>query len=123
MVLNDFFTITDLHASEGKIRATLHINAAHPIFEGHFPGQPVVPGVTMMLMIRRLLETQLEDLQLQHADNVKFLVMINPEETTTVQADIMYSLNPEGRWKVTAKLFNEPTVYFKYAGTFLHKAV
>jgi hypothetical protein len=77
----------------------------------------------MMLMIRKLLETQLEALQLQHADNVKFLAMINPEETTMVQADISYSLNPEGRWKVTAKLFNETTVYFKYAGTFLHKEV
>jgi 3-hydroxyacyl-[acyl-carrier-protein] dehydratase len=123
MVLNDFFTIKDLKASEGKIQATLHINPVHPIFEGHFPDQPVVPGVTMMLMIRGLLETQLQALQLLHADNVKFLAMINPRETTNVLADISYTQTPEGNWKVTAKLFNDATVYFKYAGMFVQKAV
>jgi 3-hydroxyacyl-[acyl-carrier-protein] dehydratase len=116
MLLHEFFHIHDLEAVEGKVKASLHINPSHPIFEGHFPGQPVVPGVTMMLMVRSLLETQLQPLRLVRADNVKFLSLINPQE-------ISYVSTPEGQWKVTARLFNEPIVYFKYAGLFVDNDV
>jgi 3-hydroxyacyl-[acyl-carrier-protein] dehydratase len=123
MLLHEFFHIHDLEAVEGKVKASLHINPSHPIFEGHFPGQPVVPGVTMMLMVRSLLETQLQPLRLVRADNVKFLSLINPQETPVVQAEISYVSTPEGQWKVTARLFNEPIVYFKYAGLFVDNDV
>ena len=56
MLLNDFFTINDKVSSETEIWAELYINATHKIFEGHFPNQPVVPGVCMMQMIKEILE-------------------------------------------------------------------
>ena len=56
MLLNDFFTISDKVTSETEIWAELFINANHKIFEGHFPIQPVVPGVCMMQMVKEILE-------------------------------------------------------------------
>ena len=47
MLLNDFFTINETVRSETEIWAELLINSNHIIFEGHFPNQPVVPGVCM----------------------------------------------------------------------------
>ena len=44
MLLDDFFKIINLQQKENTFKAELEINAAHKIFEGHFPGQPVTPG-------------------------------------------------------------------------------
>ena len=36
--------------------ASLHIPAAHPAFDGHFPGQPILPGVVLLDLTQRLIE-------------------------------------------------------------------
>ncbi len=34
--------------NEAAIRRTLQIASNHPAFEGHFPGQPILPGVAVL---------------------------------------------------------------------------
>lgn len=40
---------------EGGFEAEVGFNAEHGIFGGHFPGQPIVPGVCTLTIIRELL--------------------------------------------------------------------
>jgi 3-hydroxyacyl-[acyl-carrier-protein] dehydratase len=91
-ILTDFYT---LHSSEkeenGRFIANISLNKDHDIFNGHFPGNPVTPGVCMMQIVKELTEeftgTQLF---LKSASNVKFMAIINPFETPdlTLQLDI-----------------------------------
>lgn len=37
----------------------LHIPADHPAFAGHFPGRPLVPGVLLLHLAQRAIETAL----------------------------------------------------------------
>ena len=57
MLKDDFFYIQSVSDEQGVISASLEINAAHKIFQGHFPGQPVVPGVCMVEMVKEVTET------------------------------------------------------------------
>ena len=41
----DFYTINNLQVVGTTVNAELVLNAGHSIYEGHFPGQPVTPGV------------------------------------------------------------------------------
>ena len=93
------------------LTAALTFNAGHRIFEGHFPGQPVVPGVCMMQLVRELVETYLlrGKARVTQADNLKFLTMIDPRESPTVRAEVKYEENG----KVVARFFNETTTFFK----------
>src|ERR687897_565334 len=94
MLLNDFFSVHDQHYVAGNVTATLLINKDHGILKGHFPGQPVVPGVCMMQMIKELVELQTNrDLRISEADNMKFLSIINPELNNKIQASITYIEN------------------------------
>ena len=124
MLAGDFFFITTLQQESGKISAALEINADHKIFEGHFPGQPVVPGVCMMQMVKEILEAVLEQpLRLYTADNLKFLAVIDPVETNTIQAVLKYTTAADESIQVSATFLNDSVVYFKMNGVFRNEKV
>jgi 3-hydroxyacyl-[acyl-carrier-protein] dehydratase len=119
MLLNNFFTINDLEAEGFDIKATLIIKADHKIFEGHFPGQPVVPGVCMMQMIKEVMEKVMgKKTALSKAYDMKFLSVIDPSRNNHIQSVFKYSIEPEGNMLVNATLFKDELVYFKFKGMF-----
>ncbi len=120
ILLNDFFTIDDTVNSETEIWAELRINANHKIFEGHFPNQPVVPGVCMMQMIKEILEQVIDkQTDLVQAADMKFLAVINPVENNLVHASISYASDENGAINIAASLFKDELVHFKFKGQFL----
>jgi 3-hydroxyacyl-[acyl-carrier-protein] dehydratase len=119
MLQNDFFFIRSMDAGAGAINAVLALNPAHRIFEGHFPGQPVVPGVCMVQMIKEILETVTgAETRLIQADHLKFLTMINPLITETIRAALKYTTGENGEIAVAASLLNDNTIYFKCKALF-----
>jgi len=92
MLLNNFYTISSFEFSDAKdrISARLFFNKEHPIFGGHFPGNPIVPGVCTVQIIREILEKALEkQFMLTIASNIKYLGFINPVTTSEVQFDLV----------------------------------
>ncbi|MEI6456531.1 MAG: 3-hydroxyacyl-ACP dehydratase [bacterium] len=73
--------LSDPQAPE-KFIVEVMIHPGHPVFEGHFPGNPVIPGVCQVQMVTEILEEiYRKKFRLTEADNIKFLSMINPIET------------------------------------------
>ena len=92
MLQGNFFNITAIQTEIGSAKAVIEINPAHEIFAGHFPGTPVVPGVCMMQIVKEILEDLLaKDIRLIKADHIKFLTVINPQHTISVQFDLKYT--------------------------------
>lgn len=119
MLINDFFYTRSINNEPGVVTATLEINPAHPIFNGHFPGRPVVPGVCMVQIIKELLEEALgKSLQLQKADHIKFLSLIVPGESPVIEATINYSIDSSGL-SVVAALLKGNVVCLKLRGNFV----
>ena len=94
MLSGNFFQITAF-LSTGQfpeviqIKASGKLNENHEIFKGHFPGNPVVPGVCQIQMIKELIEKALNGFfRLTESDNVKFLSMISPIKTPVVEFEI-----------------------------------
>jgi len=118
MLLNDFFTISSQEHANGTIHALVRINRDHPIFEGHFPGQPVVPGVCMLQIVREVMELQLtERLFIAEADNIKFLTVINPDQHSQIQLSISYK-REDDVFSLQASLFEGNTTFFKLKAVF-----
>ena len=119
MLLNDFFVISNTESSATEIWAEIIINANHKIFEGHFPNQPVVPGVCMMQMVKEILESGLaKATRLVSADHLKFLSVIDPQKNNTVHAETNYTLLATGDINVTARLYFNEITFFKFKGVF-----
>lgn len=119
MLLNDLYTISRFTSEEGAIEASLEIHAGHRIFEGHFPGQPVTPGVCMMQMIQEIAEKAVGcRLQLLTADDMKFLAIIDPVRNNKVEARLKIMAVDEDQLHVVASLFKDELVHFKFKGSF-----
>ncbi|MFN8242439.1 MAG: 3-hydroxyacyl-ACP dehydratase [Ferruginibacter sp.] len=116
---NDFYTISSLTDENGLLNAVLQLNAGHRIFEGHFPGQPVTPGVCMLQMVKELLEKQTGSAaRLIIALEMKFLLMIDPRVNGLIRATLQYAVDETGKAGVTASLSSEAGVHFKFKGSF-----
>lgn len=66
--------------TDESLLAMLIVAPDHRIFEGHFPGQPIVPGVCTINLIRELLEYSYgHALLFKSISQCKFTGMILPE--------------------------------------------
>ena len=120
MLAGDFFTITTITSADDNISATLQLNPAHRIFEGHFPGQPVVPGVCMIQMIKEILESAIgKKTRLIKSEQVKFLAMIDPRVDKIIKATLKYTTSHAEEFYVTASLANDTTTFLKLKGIFI----
>jgi 3-hydroxyacyl-[acyl-carrier-protein] dehydratase len=116
LLRNDLYTVTDLEYTGNNLVCRLSFNAAHDIFKGHFPGQPVVPGVCTMEAVKELLELQLQQrIMLESAGNVKFLQLITPD--LQPMAKITYT-QVDGTLQVSATLLNNDIVLFKMTASY-----
>src|SRR5690606_40023315 len=81
-LLPDFYHVEHIRSLSNNVYvAEVRLNPTHPIFDGHFPDNPVAPGVCMMQIVKELTETvEQKILFLVRASNVKFTALINPEK-------------------------------------------
>jgi 3-hydroxyacyl-[acyl-carrier-protein] dehydratase len=127
MLLNDFYRIIEEKKSEEAIPDgilkhlfyRIELNGAHSIFGGHFPGNPVVPGVCQVEMIRELLVRESGvDLILSGADNIKFLAMISPSVNPQVGVYLEVKEKAEQMTIVSGSIENDEIIFLKFRGTF-----
>ena len=121
-LLKDFYRLISIEKTGGQaLAATLELNAAHPIFKGHFPGIPVVPGVCMVQMTKELLESVLgKNTRLTVSRSIKFLHVINPLEHTTVVLRLDFKEETAGGFEANSSIASEDggLVFFKMRGRF-----
>ncbi|MBL7766641.1 MAG: hypothetical protein JNJ58_11135 [Chitinophagaceae bacterium] len=119
MLLNDFFYIHELKASEHEVLAAVSINTEHRILDGHFPAQPVVPGVCMIEMLKEVLEKSLQvKLRLETSTMIKFLTLFAPPHHTSADFLIDYVRDENGKIAVNASLRHDEIIFLKFKGIY-----
>ncbi len=103
MLKDDFYTIVEKNKTNAGFSFLVRLNEKHSIYNGHFPGQPVVPGACLLQMLIEFTEVMLErKVKFLQADELKFLVPINPIEDNILHAQVSYITGSEGKINVTA---------------------
>ncbi len=113
MLIKDFYKVTSLETTEGTTQAIIEINKDHDIFKGHFPDNPVMPGVCMMQIIKEITEGIVgKKLFMEKCVNVKFMALINPEINPVLDLELQI-LENDGIVKVKNISKFEDTVALK----------
>ncbi|MBQ9138402.1 MAG: hydroxymyristoyl-ACP dehydratase [Alistipes sp.] len=90
----NFYNIDSIAAVEDGYTATLTLAAQHPIYQGHFPSQAVVPGVCTLTIIREIIGRILQrDVHFVTIKECKYLSALIPTEGLQVVLNITITEN------------------------------
>ena len=91
------------------------------VYEGHFPGNPVAPGVCNIQMIKEIVERITgKQLLLAYIDRCKFTHLIMPEHHRELQIRIELVENRDDKpIKVIATIGRDDTEYMVFKGEFV----
>ena len=121
MFLNSLYTIKRIH-QEGdlnKISVLIKFNPSQEIFKGHFPGNPVLPGVCIVQILKEILMVKSDKkLILNYADSIKYLSFINPWVTSYVNFDMELKQVEDDNIFCSAILYFESVVFCRFKGNF-----
>ena len=118
MLVPDFYQILNFKSSDQRIEAFISLNKDHKIYKGHFPGQPDVPGVMQLQMIKELVENAKEqEFIMSDITAAKFLNMIVPSATKEIKIEIDLTELEKDQYKINAKLSENEIVFTKLKAT------
>jgi 3-hydroxymyristoyl/3-hydroxydecanoyl-(acyl carrier protein) dehydratase len=60
----------------------------HPCLEGHFPGNPIVPGTLILERVIELLEQQFPEIRINEVVTAKFIQPLRPEQSFELSAQL-----------------------------------
>lgn len=91
---NNLYIVTDRTVDGLSARYTLQLQPSCFIYQAHFPGEPITPGVCIVQIGKELVDDLLQakgmsgQTEIVKVKNVKFLSVLSPETTTSVVYDI-----------------------------------
>lgn len=113
MLIPHFYSIKEFNFTDNKLKSIIELNPEHDVFKGHFPNNPVTPGVCMLQILKELTEQATNtNLFIKECSNVKFMALINPETNPILVITI--DINPlEENFKIKASANFDETVALK----------
>ena len=118
MLIEGLYKVNEITQVNSEITATISLNPTHDIFNGHFPGNPIMPGVCMMQIVAELSTAALgKKVSLKKANQAKFLIPIIPQKNPLLDVKIKYKSNEDGSLKISASIQDSTVIFFKFKGT------
>lgn len=119
-LIDDFFKVNNHTETDGKHEFAISLNADHFIFKAHFPGNPIVPGVCQMQIVKELMEIVAErQLEIKSVKNIKYLTVLSPNETCDLNI-VLQKISIDGdAVKASATFLTEEKTYTKLSMQFV----
>lgn len=123
MSLHNFFTLKEIRKEGDKHLAAITLNPEHEIYKGHFPGNPVVPGVCLLHILKSICSDIVKKpAMLRTGDTIKYLQVINPNVATDMSWEIYVNETDEHSFNVRCITSWKGMVCFKFVGGFVSSA-
>jgi 3-hydroxyacyl-[acyl-carrier-protein] dehydratase len=118
--IEGLYTISKLsQPEENKVEAIVDINPDHDVFKGHFPTQPVLPGVVMIDILNDCLSAALKSkYRMTTAAQIKYLNVVVPTESKQLRVEIDIKRREKGLDANCTSYINGDTAHFKLKGSF-----
>ncbi len=85
LLKNHLYHVMGRTSGPQSLTAEVRLCASHPIFDGHFPGQPILPGVCTLQICKELASDHVgQILQLTECTTIKYVKLIEPSTTPTL---------------------------------------
>ncbi len=112
MLIKDYYTIENvLKQDDGIVRFDISQNADCSVYEGHFPGEPVSPGVCNIQMVKECAEQVAgKSLFLNNLQQCRLTTLVTPLAHPQVEVKILLEEKGEA-YKLKATIGKNEDVY------------
>ena len=112
--LDKLFTIESMEDTENGFTARLRCNPSHPVYQAHFPGNPITPGACLLQTACDVLQQKLgRPLALKVSKSIKFLNQLVPAEGRVVCFNYTHLEMAETECKTQVVIADETTIFSK----------
>ena len=121
MLLNKYFTIRERREDETGSDFLISLNPDHQVYQGHFPGDPICPGVCSIQMIRECAEIVLgQRLTIGTVSQCRFMELLTPSKNKDLLLKLTLSKAEEGMVKAVASILSDDaqTSFLEYKGEY-----
>ena len=120
--LDNLFLIDSITDTETGFTAKLHCNPAHPVYQAHFPGNPITPGACLLKTAGEVLQQKTgRPLYLKSSKNIKYLSLLVPEEGKEVRFEFSNYTETEDGCKAQVVIADDTIVYTKMSLTYSYE--
>lgn len=114
MFLDTLFHIDSEQISDNQADFTVRLNPSHPIYKGHFPNDPITPGVCVVqIAIDLFSHLRRQEYILSQAKNIKFIQIIRPHEYEQVEYRLSWEPLDDGNYTVKVVVAHNETIFSK----------
>ena len=121
MLLNKYFTIRERREDETGSNFLISLNPDHQVYQGHFPGDPICPGVCSIQMIRECAEIVIgQRLTIGTVSQCRFMELLTPSKNKDLLLKLTLSKAEEGMVKAVASILSDDaqTSFLEYKGEY-----
>lgn len=121
-ILNKFYTLVSSSEEQGKLVFKIELNSFHSIYKGHFPGNPITPGVCELEIVKDCIcRTLNRQLYFSYISSCKFISPINPVEQNKLSVLISILDNGNNTYSIKAEVVNEDDTFLKIKALMVDK--
>ncbi|MDR1524790.1 MAG: beta-hydroxyacyl-ACP dehydratase [Tannerella sp.] len=117
-LLNDYFRIDSRTVENDETVFHVTLLPGYSVYAGHFPGNPVSPGVCNIQMIKECAGLLTgKQLFLGYISRCRLSAVITPQTTPQLQVRMQLT-ETDRRYEVRAKVCDGTTTYIEFKGEF-----
>lgn len=114
---NKYFKIEHTQAGDGQAQVHVRLLADCDVYRGHFPGNPVSPGVCNMEMVRECFATVIgTEPRIQTIDRCRLTAIASPAICPELDVSLAWT-HDDGAWHLTASLSDDKQQYLDFKAT------
>lgn len=114
MLLTDFYTIDKTEQTDAGTVFHITLNEKHAIYQGHFPGQPVLPGVCTLNTVKECAEQIVnKPLIYTQISSCKFLSSVDPTVCNKITLSLALKPNEDDTYTLSADGTNNEVAFIK----------
>lgn len=116
LLLNKYFKVENSNAADGFAHFHVRLLSDCDVYRGHFPGNPVSPGVCNIEMIRECFCLCLNsEPRIQTIDRCRLTAVASPKASPELDVDLSWTKDENG-WRVVATLKDDKQQYMDFKG-------
>ena len=120
--LDHLFIVSGLEETETGFTAHLLCNPSHPVYQAHFPGNPITPGACLLKTAGELMRQKKgKPVYLKVAKNIKYINILVPAEGKAIRYAFSNLTEIDGGCKAQLLISDDACVYAKMSLTFSYE--